>query len=634
MTAFTQQELWTARSSIRRRGCPGPAQTSLPMVADELAGPLESVCDRVGAADSGGRLRRVAHLLERDRSRVICDAPPTAPKWCPRSLATWPRSTARCWRRRPAATPRRRSSTFDSSRAELQRRLDDTPMCRRTSARASPRMLDGGQALLDKVTSNTIDLRDRVTAYAPILLTAEDAITGSVRVDDERIRTETQGLTRAVGARGQMMMEQLLVNQGGELPEPELRTSMITLAGTEPSTLFGMSQVLGVGSPEAQQLQAEYVQRTAHHLRPGRPAGQQPGHDASLQATDQIAAKMIDDHGARGDRRGRPTRPRPRAPTRSATRRSCVGAILLAPAAGHPGGAVAGAAAAHAARQRAAGGARRPGPRDRAGARGQGARTRRADPGAHHRGSRPGRARRRRTARAGRVPGRRAEPAAAAGRRHVRDAVAAQPLAGRPAALAHRPARAQRGGPGAAGEPVPARSPRRPDAPQRRQPVGARRARRCRASRPTPVPVAAIVNAAASEVEDYTRVVTATVPDSEIVGIGGGRPRAPARRAAGQRAALLAADLTGAGVGRAHRQRRPGHRGQRHRARHDRIRSAGRQHAPAVRRRGRPRTPRGTWVCSWSGGSPHSTGSSSGCAAPLRANRIRAPPPGCTCRPS
>jgi signal transduction histidine kinase len=33
-----------------------------------------------------------------------------------------------------------------------------------------------------------------------------------------------------------------------------------------------------------------------------------------------------------------------------------------------------------------------------------------------------------------------------------------------------------------------------------------------------PVPVSAIVNAAASEVEDYTRVVTATVPDSEIHG--------------------------------------------------------------------------------------------------------------------
>jgi signal transduction histidine kinase len=33
-----------------------------------------------------------------------------------------------------------------------------------------------------------------------------------------------------------------------------------------------------------------------------------------------------------------------------------------------------------------------------------------------------------------------------------------------------------------------------------------------------PVPVSAIINAAASEVEDYTRVVTATVPDSEVVG--------------------------------------------------------------------------------------------------------------------
>ena len=33
-----------------------------------------------------------------------------------------------------------------------------------------------------------------------------------------------------------------------------------------------------------------------------------------------------------------------------------------------------------------------------------------------------------------------------------------------------------------------------------------------------PVPVSAIINAAASEVEDYTRVVTATVPDSEVIG--------------------------------------------------------------------------------------------------------------------
>ena len=103
-------------------------------------------------------------------------------------------------------------------------------------------MIDGGQALVDKVTAQQHRLLiDRVTAYAPILLTAEDAITGSVRVDDERIRAETLGLSRAVGARGLMMMEQLLVNLGGELPDPELRSRLITVAGTEPSTLFGMS---------------------------------------------------------------------------------------------------------------------------------------------------------------------------------------------------------------------------------------------------------------------------------------------------------------------------------------------------------------------------------------------------------
>ena len=184
--------------------------------------------------------------------------------------------------------------TFDSSRAELQRRLNDSPEVPPDVGKGVTSMLEGGQALLDKVTSNSIGLRDRITAYAPILLTAEDAITGSVRVDDERIRTQTQGLTRAVGGRGQMMMEQLLVNQGGELPEPELRTSLITLAGTEPSALFGMSQVLGIGSPEAQQLQAEYVRRTALMSDPAVPLVNNPDMTQSLQATDQIATKMIE----------------------------------------------------------------------------------------------------------------------------------------------------------------------------------------------------------------------------------------------------------------------------------------------------------------------------------------------------
>ena len=116
-----------------------------------------------------------------------------------------------------------------------------------------------------------------MTSYAPILLTAENAIDGSVRVDDERIRAAAQGLSRAIGARGQMMMQQLLVTLGAELPDPELRTSMITLAGTEPSTLFGMAEVLGVGSPEAKTLQQRDGQADGDHVRPDRCPGQQPG---------------------------------------------------------------------------------------------------------------------------------------------------------------------------------------------------------------------------------------------------------------------------------------------------------------------------------------------------------------------
>ena len=72
-------------------------------------------------------------------------------------------------------------------------------------------ILDGGQTLLDNVASNTLRLRARITTYAPILLTAENAIDGSVRVDNEQIRAAAQGLSRALGARGQMMMQQLLI---------------------------------------------------------------------------------------------------------------------------------------------------------------------------------------------------------------------------------------------------------------------------------------------------------------------------------------------------------------------------------------------------------------------------------------
>jgi signal transduction histidine kinase len=183
---------------------------------------------------------------------------------------------------------------YDSRKYELQARLTDTDVAPDVRAGVGA-MLNGGQALLDRVASNAIGLRERVTSYAPILLTAENAIDGSVRVDSVQIRAAAQGLSRAIGARGQMMMQQLLVTRGADLPEPELRTSMITLAGTEPSTLFGMAEVLGVGSAEAKTLQQQMVTRMAIMSDPTSLLVNNPALLKSIQTTDAIAAQVIKD---------------------------------------------------------------------------------------------------------------------------------------------------------------------------------------------------------------------------------------------------------------------------------------------------------------------------------------------------
>ncbi|MBI3224784.1 MAG: sensor histidine kinase [Mycolicibacterium cosmeticum] len=188
-------------------------------------------------------------------------------------------------------------TAFDSSRKTLADKLSDTDAVPDVG-KGVDTILQGGQQLLNGVTSNSIGLRDRITTYAPILLTAEDAINGSVRVEDEKIRAETLGLSRAVGARGQMMMQQLLVNGGADLPEPELRTSMVTLAGTEPSTLFGMSQVLGVGSAEAQKLQEQMVRRMGMMSDPAALLANNPDLAQSIQVTNEIAGKIIADTSA------------------------------------------------------------------------------------------------------------------------------------------------------------------------------------------------------------------------------------------------------------------------------------------------------------------------------------------------
>ncbi|OBH47285.1 histidine kinase [Mycobacterium mantenii] len=181
---------------------------------------------------------------------------------------------------------------YEARKGELTARLDDTDVADDVRSGVN-NLLDGGQMLVNKATDPGLGLRERVTLYAPILLTAEDVINASVRVDDEKIRAQAQGLSRAVGARGQMTMQKILVTRGAELPEPQLRTSMATLAGTEPSTLFGMSEVLGAGSPEARTLQQQMVSRMAIMSDPASVLVDNADLLRSIQTTDDIADQVI-----------------------------------------------------------------------------------------------------------------------------------------------------------------------------------------------------------------------------------------------------------------------------------------------------------------------------------------------------
>jgi signal transduction histidine kinase len=181
---------------------------------------------------------------------------------------------------------------YEARKGELQTRLEDTDVNDDVRSGVN-NLLDGGQMLVNKAADSSLGLRERVTFYAPILLTAEDVINASVRVDNEQIRAQAQGLSRAVGARGQMTMQKILITRGAELPEPQLRTSMTTLAGTEPSTLFGMSEVLGAGSPEAKTLQQQMVSRMAIMSDPGSVLVENPDLLRSIQTTDDIADQVI-----------------------------------------------------------------------------------------------------------------------------------------------------------------------------------------------------------------------------------------------------------------------------------------------------------------------------------------------------
>ncbi|MGK2881640.1 MAG: ATP-binding protein [Mycobacterium sp.] len=184
---------------------------------------------------------------------------------------------------------------YNTERDALEQRLNSTSVVDDVRLSVNT-LLNYGQELLTKVQDNSIDLRQRVTTYTPLLLTAETAITGSVGGSDaEDIRVDAEGLARAVGARGQMALEQMLVDRGGDVPEPELRAALTAIIGTEPSTVTGMSKVLGAASDEATTLRSQTVQRISILSDPTSVLIDNPDFEQSIQTTDGIARGLIDD---------------------------------------------------------------------------------------------------------------------------------------------------------------------------------------------------------------------------------------------------------------------------------------------------------------------------------------------------
>ncbi|MCV7172741.1 HAMP domain-containing protein [Mycobacterium manitobense] len=183
---------------------------------------------------------------------------------------------------------------FDSRKADLRERLENTDVVDDVES-AVNNLLTIGQELINKVMANTIDLRGRVLAYGALLLTSETAVTGSARADTADVQVQAQALSRAIGARGQMALQHMLVTRGGDVPEPELRVSMTTLAGTEPSTVTGMAELLGPASQDAATLRTEMFKRMSMMATPGVVLVGNPELLQSQQVTDGIAGTMIDD---------------------------------------------------------------------------------------------------------------------------------------------------------------------------------------------------------------------------------------------------------------------------------------------------------------------------------------------------
>ena len=156
-------------------------------------------------------------------------------------------------------------------------------------------LLDGGQQLLDRVLADRIEVRDQVRAYLPLLLTAQDAITASVRTDDDRILTEAENLRRAVAGRGQMTRIGLLVNRGGELPDPQLRNALMALAGADPAVRPAGSAE--GGGADADKLRQQAAARLAVIADPQTVLPNNPALRDAVHGTGEIVSRVIEDTG-------------------------------------------------------------------------------------------------------------------------------------------------------------------------------------------------------------------------------------------------------------------------------------------------------------------------------------------------
>lgn len=181
---------------------------------------------------------------------------------------------------------------FDFRKAELSRVLGGADV--EDSVRlATNTLIEYGQNLLDKIGAAEMDLRTQVMTFGPLLITAQTALTGSVSSDEDSVRTDADVLSRAVGARGQMAMQDMLVTRGGELPEPLLRSAMVTLAGTEPATVTAMGSYLGGTSGRADALRSQMVRRMSLLSDPAVALVGNPELLMSQKITADIAQSLI-----------------------------------------------------------------------------------------------------------------------------------------------------------------------------------------------------------------------------------------------------------------------------------------------------------------------------------------------------